>query len=1320
MAYGGANGGNSKWKVVHTRVIIRKAPSTSASILGFHAQGKIVEGSLHAGGSTPWLKVHHHGMDGQDCEGYMLVDGTSLGLGVLLERLNDSTAAVGNVGNVKVNTKVTPKAKANGTRPKDQVNVDELAKWIRHRPMAIRRYDVIVSNIMVRSLPSTAATPVGVAKKGEILEGEPREGWLLLDSQHSVERLQKGEGRWVLMDGKELGLGQLLRLQLPVPVVTKTFANALQLSFDQDVSKYHLQLEPEIGDSFQVQCPSEGTSMLVHGLHSDCHVRLRFALNKDEGPFGEWEAVETTFVPDWEEADGPCVDLLGNPRGNCKQCSCKCFALEEQVVSLNMDVGDSRCARCGCNVTAHVLWNPAEKKATTPATPAVATAKPEPVKPVENPILDKAISLPKDIIMQRWQSMDMDANVKEWPRLAEDFHEVVAWSDLHSDMGKNMTHLRQLPVSKETVLLLAGDVASSLETIESSLRLLKDKFGAVFYVPGNHELWVTKKDGLSSVHKFLAILEICEQLGVHTRPAFINATCAVCPLFSWYKDNLVDGFHRELADIPFDMQTQWPWDITGRGDTNDAQQPEIADFFASLNQRRVKVAPTSALEGLKKAETEAEEAKQAQLEGRMLKAKAKEEVGPYVITMSHFVPRQECYPGPRRLCGVMGCREIEEQVRQCGSRCHIFGHSHISCDREVNGIRYVQHPLGYPNDYHRQSAPKSVWGTCKGRAESVNHKEPDSTIASSICKAILNEIRVSTAECLRRPDGRWNSQDGYEIMSGNIFDRKEELKLRESMGYDAKKMAELWSAPPPLKELEIKLTHYQHENQQLTLSVVNNLLVRQLKERIVEEVGRGQVSKIMLSISGENALNDDVALSSLENEIQGGLLVMGIDMSKGKEVKVKLVHAASDSPQSLTLTVLDTATMLEIRKVAMQRLEESSLSKCKLVRRLATGGFQGLADDERLNKKRELLFLGRELPEDGVKPEGSNGTKVSQVEVSKATKVAAPTKAEVSKKDTNGTNGTAQHKEHKESVPEATANEMQVKITHLLEADQEMHLSVFSDFLVREFKELIVAELGHGSPATIILSSNGDNVLHDQFPLSKYAREIEGGLLITGIELKATAQQPEAPQVQVEVKLVHASNPGQSMNLTVGESCKILDLRRAALSRLGEKSLLNCKIVKRAGSTFASLPDGEGLKGRREFLFLGRDLPADGNGPFVDDNKAKEVKVLSTSQQNGILRLLEEIERALQTESVQKNLARSRKENSDPAKVRALLGPLFASACMDPLRKHGTFQVSKKGFEDFFAAVWMCRTRSEIVSVAHRIEGLLGLSAGDWFGIEKK
>eukprot|EP00438_Fugacium_kawagutii_P018563 Skav207301 [mRNA] locus=scaffold533:104534:107303:+ [translate_table: standard] len=123
-----------------------------------------------------------------------------------------------------------------------------------------------------------------------------------------------------------------------------------------------------------------------------------------------------------------------------------------------------------------------------------------------------------------------------------------------------------------------------------------------------------------------------------------------------------------------------------------------------------------------------------------------------------------------------------------------------------------------------------------------------------------------------------------------------------------------------------------------------------------------------------------------------------------------------------------------------------------------------------------------------------------------------------------------------------------------------MHLGVSSDFLVRELKEpnfektrveLIVAELGHGRPQAIMLSSNGDNVLHDHFPLNSYAREIEGGLLITGIDLhrKTAPEEPPAPARQVEVKLVHASNEGQSLVLSVSETCTILELRKAAMTR---------------------------------------------------------------------------------------------------------------------------------------------------------------------------
>ncbi len=38
-------------------------------------------------------------------------------------------------------------------------------------------------------------------------------------------------------------------------------------------------------------------------------------------------------------------------------------------------------------------------------------------------------------------------------------------------------------------------------------------------------------------------------------------------------------FHRELADIPFDMQTQWPWDITGRPAPGEKGQRDQHNFF---------------------------------------------------------------------------------------------------------------------------------------------------------------------------------------------------------------------------------------------------------------------------------------------------------------------------------------------------------------------------------------------------------------------------------------------------------------------------------------------------------------------------------------------------------------------------------------------------------------------------------------------------------------------------------------------------------------------------------------------------------------------
>jgi hypothetical protein len=77
-----------------------------------------------------------------------------------------------------------------------------------------------------------------------------------------------------------------------------------------------------------------------------------------------------------------------------------------------------------------------------------------------------------------------------------------------------------------------------------------------------------------------------------------------------------------------------------------------------------------------------------------------------VISFSHFLPRRDLLPAPERLKfkglpQVAGCTALEGQIRRLKSAVHVFGHSHILCDRVIDGIRYVQNPLRYPRERQR-------------------------------------------------------------------------------------------------------------------------------------------------------------------------------------------------------------------------------------------------------------------------------------------------------------------------------------------------------------------------------------------------------------------------------------------------------------------------------------------------------------------------------------------------------------------------------------------------------------------------------------------
>jgi Icc-related predicted phosphoesterase len=248
---------------------------------------------------------------------------------------------------------------------------------------------------------------------------------------------------------------------------------------------------------------------------------------------------------------------------------------------------------------------------------------------------------------------------------------IFAISDLHVDFRENQALLQQLPdkTHQHDILIAAGDISDRLDTLQSTLAWLRQKFLKVFYVPGNHEMWVHRQAG-TSVEKFFAVLALCDRLGIHTHPGKI-AEVWIVPLFSWYEPQFDGDSNGEASSL-------WGW-----ADFHRCKWPlattRICAFFLQMNQPHLRAYD-----------------------------------GP-VISFSHFLPRRDLLPPTERLRfkglpKVAGCAALDTQIRALPSRIHVFGHSHISCDRVIDGVRYIQNPLRYPRERTAVELPmKMIW-----------------------------------------------------------------------------------------------------------------------------------------------------------------------------------------------------------------------------------------------------------------------------------------------------------------------------------------------------------------------------------------------------------------------------------------------------------------------------------------------------------------------------------------------------------------------------------------------------------------------------------
>ncbi len=273
---------------------------------------------------------------------------------------------------------------------------------------------------------------------------------------------------------------------------------------------------------------------------------------------------------------------------------------------------------------------------------------------------------------------------------------VWAISDIHTDIKQNRDWLDTLSKTAylRDTLILAGDVSDRLETLRDTLTHLQSLFASVCYVPGNHELWIRRREYPDSIAKFWQVRHLCDTLGIHTQPLKLSTAGGnsvwIVPLFSWYIQP-EEGAGSLFVEKPGEDCTLSMWsDNHFTSWPPMVAVPTAASFFLQLNECHIH---------------------------RHYDAP--------VISFSHFLPRTELiYSTPEERQGrvltdphpqfnfsrVAGCIGIDTQIRRLGATIHIYGHQHRNRNRVIEGVRYVSHCLGYPRERKDLSADQVIKG----------------------------------------------------------------------------------------------------------------------------------------------------------------------------------------------------------------------------------------------------------------------------------------------------------------------------------------------------------------------------------------------------------------------------------------------------------------------------------------------------------------------------------------------------------------------------------------------------------------------------------
>jgi predicted phosphodiesterase len=254
-----------------------------------------------------------------------------------------------------------------------------------------------------------------------------------------------------------------------------------------------------------------------------------------------------------------------------------------------------------------------------------------------------------------------------------------AMSDLHVAHPANRRALDTLRDHKGDWLILAGDLAETIEDVELVFRATTPRFARVFWVPGNHELWTPPKapDQRRGVAKYDALVALCRSFGVLTPedPYTVwpgeGPPCVIAPLFVLY------DYSFRPDDIAFENTLEWAAESSVMAADEVLLHPDPYPTRQSWCAARCD-------------ETE----------------KRLDAIDPSLgtVLVNHFPLRYDLVHLPLvpRFSPWCGTRRTTDWHTRFRARVVVSGHLHVPYTRWQDGVRFEEVSVGYP----RQWAPE--------------------------------------------------------------------------------------------------------------------------------------------------------------------------------------------------------------------------------------------------------------------------------------------------------------------------------------------------------------------------------------------------------------------------------------------------------------------------------------------------------------------------------------------------------------------------------------------------------------------------------------